>query len=90
MSITEDPKEDRFTENLMRTLKNTLPPSQRPVRSFRALNDFCEIKKVSGFLVMIYDRVDDKNKFSYKKFGLGKPSFSCHSHSETEAKEIFS
>ena len=43
-----------------------------------------------GFLVMVYDRVDDEDKFSCENFGLGRPRFHVTSHLNTEAKEFFS
>ena len=33
-----------------------------------------------GFLVMIYDRVDDEDKFSKKNFGLRRLCFHATSH----------
>ena len=33
-----------------------------------------------GFLVMVYDRVDDGDKFSKKNFGLGRLRFHATSH----------
>ena len=38
---------------------------------------------------MVYDRVHDKNNFSYKKFGLWKPFFHATVTTEIEAEVIF-
>ena len=43
-----------------------------------------------GFLVMVYDRVDDGDKFSNKNFGLGSLRFHATSHLKIEAKVFFS
>ena len=43
-----------------------------------------------GFLVMVYDRVDDGDKFSKKKFGLGRLRFHATGHLKIEAKEFLS
>ena len=42
-----------------------------------------------GFLVMVYDRVDDGDKSSKKNFGLGKFRFHATSHLKFEAKVFF-
>ena len=47
------------------------------LRSFRTLNDKLTF---FGFLVMVYDRVDDEHKFSNKYFGPGRLSFHATSH----------
>ena len=39
---------------------------------------------------MVYDRLGDVDKFSYKDFGLGRPRFHASSHLKIEAKEFFS
>ena len=43
-----------------------------------------------SFLVMVYDRVDDGDKFSKKDFGLGRLHFHATSHLKNEAKVFFS
>ena len=45
---------------------------------------FAPQKALFGFLVIVYDRVGDGEKFSYKNFGLRRPYF--HSHLKIEAK----
>ena len=40
--------------------------------------------------VMVYDRVDDGDKFSKKSFGLGWLHFHAASHLKIEAKVFFS
>ena len=42
-----------------------------------------------GFLVMVYDRVDDGDKFSKKDFGLGRLRFHATSHLKIEVKVYF-
>ena len=93
-SITEDPEEEPFTEDSkrvlspknfkrtlsLRNLKRTL--SLRILRSFR----FALQKALFRFLVMIYDRVGDGDKFSYENFGLGRPRFHATSHLNIETK----
>ena len=86
--ITEDHKDDPITyrskkktkslRNLkrtlsLRTLKRTL--SLRALTSVSTLNDFCAAKTFFGFLVIVYDRVGDGEKFSCKNFGLGRSHF---------------
>ena len=44
---------------------------------------------LSGFLVMVYDRVDDEEKISKKNFGLGRLRFHATSHLKIEAKVFF-
>ena len=82
-SVTEDPEEEPITEDSKRTLslgnlKRTL--SLRTIRSFSTLNDFCVAKNsfwlFGVFLVyLVYYRVGNEDKFSYKNFGLGRPRF---------------
>ena len=43
-----------------------------------------------GFLVMVYYRVGNGNKFSYENFGLGRPRFYATSHLKIEAEVFFS
>ena len=43
-----------------------------------------------GFLVMVYDRVDDGDKFSKKNFCLGRLRFHATGHLKIEAKEFLS
>ena len=44
---------------------------------------------LSGFLVIVYDRVDDWDKFLYKNVGLKRPHFHATNHLKVEAKEFF-
>ena len=37
--------------------------------------NFVSQKTPSGFLMMVYDRVGDDDKFSYEHFGFGRPCF---------------
>ena len=63
----------------------------KTIRSFTTLNDICAAKKLFfGLLVIVYDRVDDGDIFSYESFGLGRPCFHATSHLKTEAKVFFS
>ena len=43
-----------------------------------------------GLLVMVYDRVDDGDKFSKKNFSLGRLRYHATSHLKIEAKLFFS
>ena len=43
-----------------------------------------------GFLVMVYNRVDDGDKFLKKNFGLGRLRFYATNHLKNEAKVFFS
>ena len=77
-SITEDPEEEPFTEYSKRTLslstlKRTLSP--RTLRSFGTLNNLRTEKTLFGFLVIVNDRVDNGDKFSYGNFELGRHRF---------------
>ena len=49
----------------------------------------CHKKTLFGFLVMVYDRVGDGNKFSYQNFGLGRPRFHATSHLKLKLKNFF-
>ena len=89
--IVEDPKEypinDKPKEGLsLWNLKTTL--SMKILRSFRTFNDFYATK-LFGFLVMVYDRVGDGDKFSNGNFGLGRPRFHGTSHLKIETKVFF-
>ena len=53
------------------------------LRNLGTLNDF-------GFLVMVYDRVDDGDKFSKKSFVLGRLPFHATIKLKIEAKVFFS
>ena len=55
------------------TLKRTL--SMRTLRSFSTLDNFYATNFFFHFLVIVYDRVGDGEKFSCKKFGLGSTRF---------------
>ena len=48
------------------------------------------MKKLFHFLVTVYDRVADGDKFSYENFGLGRSCFHATSHLKIEAKEFLS
>ena len=84
-TIHEDPKEDFITENPKEN-SITEDPKENPIfeklRRFRTLN----AKTLFGFLVMVYNRVSDGDKFLYKNFCLGRPCF----HLKIEFKEFFS
>ena len=92
--ITEDSMETLkrilSIRNLKRTLslenlKTTL--SMKILGNFRILNDFCAAKKnIFSFLVTVYDRMGDEDKFSYENFGLGRCCFNATSHLKIEAK----
>ena len=69
------------------TVKRTL--SLRTLRSFRTLNKFCAAK-ISCFLVIVYGRVSDRDKFSWGNYGLRRSRFSYCSHLKITAKESFS
>ena len=47
-------------------------------------------KTLFGFLVMVYDRVGEGNKFSNQYFGFKRPRFHTTSHLKIECKEFFS
>ena len=51
---------------------------------------FAPQKIVLEYLVMVYDRVGDEDKFSFENLGLGKPCIYATSHLKIEAKEFFS
>ena len=51
--------------------------------------NFAPQKTHFGFLVMVYDRGGDGEKFSYENFCLGRPHFHSTSHLKIEAKEFF-
>ena len=57
----------------LRTLQKTL--SLRTLRNFKTLDYFCVPKNFFVFLVMVYYRVGDEDKFLYENFGLGMPRF---------------
>ena len=98
--ISEDSKKTLNTLKrilLMRNLKKTLVtvrPKDNAINEkpqelqnsqwllLRKLTIFC-------FLVMVYDRVDDGDKFSKKDFGLGRLRFHATSHLKIEVKVYF-
>ena len=47
-------------------------------------------KTLFDFLVMVYDRVGDGDKFSNENSGLGRPRFHGMSHLKIENKVFFS
>ena len=49
-----------------------------------------KINSFFDFLVMVYDRVDDGDKFSKKNFVFGRLRFHATSHLKIEAKLFFS
>ena len=64
----------------MTTLKGTLSPRTltRTLKSTLKLKTLKRIllsSKISSFLEMVYDRVDDGHKFSHKNYGLARPRF---------------
>ena len=88
-------KEDPITEDLkrilsMRNLKRTLISVKTKDNAINGdppeLQDpqwlLCHKLTLFSFLVMVYDRVDDKDKFSKKNFGLGRLRFHVTSHSK--------
>ena len=72
----------------LRNLKRTL--SLRTLKRFRILNEFCAAKSVFGFLVMVYDRVGNGDKFSFENFALGKPRFHVIVTLKLRQKNVFS
>ena len=82
-------------KNLKRTLSLWNIKTVLAIKSlgsgFRIFNDFCVTKKsLFTFLVKIYNRVGDGDKFSWEKFGLVRPCFIANSHLKIEAKIFFS
>ena len=51
---------------------------------------FVPKKSFFGFLVTVYGKVGDGDKFSHETFVLLRPRFHAASHSNIEAKEFFS
>ena len=51
---------------------------------------FASQKTFFCFLIMIYDRVGDGDKFSSENFGLRRPHFDVNSHLKVEVNEFFS
>ena len=98
--ISEDSKKTLNTLKrilLMRNLKKTLV-TVRPKGN--AINEKAQELQNSqwllrrkltlfGFLVMVYDRVDDGHKFSKKDFGLGRLRFHATHHLKIEVKVYF-
>ena len=68
-TISVDPKGNSITENIKRTV------SLRPLWSFSTLN---------GFLLIVFDRMGDRDNFSCKSFGLEKPCFQFYAASHSE------
>ena len=68
----------------------------RTLRSFRAINGFYATENSVWLfgeiyeIYKIYDRVGDEDKFSYERFGLGRPRFYVTSHLNFDGKEFFS
>ena len=57
----------------LRTLERNLSLSE--FESFGTFNDFCAAKILFGFLVIVYDRVGDREKISSRNFDLGRSHF---------------
>ena len=80
----------------MRNLKSiviTVKPKDHPINEDpEELQDpqWLLLRKLTlfGFLVMVYDRVDDGDKFSKENFGLGRLRFHATNHLKIEAKEF--
>ena len=86
-SVTEDPKENPINKRTPSLWNIKTALAMKSLKSFRILNDFCVVKKyLFSYLVMVYDRVGDGDKFSCEKFGLGRPCFNVNSHLKIEAK----
>ena len=47
-------------------------------------------KALLVFLVVVYDRLVEVDKFLFENFSLGRPRFYAISYLKLEAKEIFS
>ena len=76
--LTEDLEEKSNTEDSNRTLslwnlKRTL--SLGPSRASEPSITFTLQKSLFGFLIILYHRVGDGDKFSYENFGLRRPRF---------------
>ena len=88
--ISEDSKKTSSLRTLkrtysMRNLKRTLTVNSKDNainRDPQELQDPHSLWRLKltlfGFLVMVYNRVDDGDKFPKKKFGLGRLLFSCY------------
>ena len=80
--ITDEPKENSINEK----------PTEGPITvkpKDNAIND--DPKKILfDFLVMVYDRVGDGDKFSNENLGLGRPRFHGTNHLKIETQVFFS
>ena len=81
--ITEDPKDNPIKRTLITVKPEDPQESQDPQWLL------CRKLTLFGFLVMVYDRIDDGDKFSKKNFGLGRLCFHATSHLKTVAKVFF-
>ena len=54
--------------------------SKRPSGASGSSMTFASQKTLFFFLVMVYDRVADRDKHSHETFGLGKSRFHATSH----------
>ena len=79
--------------NLKRTLTTVKPKDNTINEDTQELQDPQWLLRrklpLSGFLGMVYDRVDDGEKISKKNFGLERLRFHATSHLKIEAKVFF-
>ena len=82
--INEKPKEDPIT---VKPKGNPINVNPQELQDSRWL--LRRKKTFFGFLVVVYDREADGDKFSNANFGLGKSRFHATSHLKVEAKVFF-
>ena len=91
--ITEGPKENPINENPKANPITVTPIDNSINEDPRELQDPQWLLRskltLFGFLVILYDRVRDRDKISKEDFGLGKHRFHATSYFKMEAKVFF-
>ena len=85
--ITEDPKKNPINEKWN---YETYAIKEDPQELQGVSTTFAPQKLFFSFLVMVYDRVDDGDKFSNESLGPARPRFYGTSHLKIETKVFFS
>ena len=79
--VDEKPKEDSITVKPKHS-----PISEYPQELYDPQLTFASQKNSFSLLVMVYDKVDDRDQLSYENLALGRPRFYGTIHLKIEAK----
>ena len=87
-SVTENSKSNLSLRTIKRTLSSgnlkktlSLRNKENPItvdpQEFKDTQWLAPLKTLFDFLVIVWDRVGDRENFSHKNFGLGRPRFNA-------------